>query len=106
MHDTDDSPELLPNIVERLDALGGIDLSFSGLDLRSTRRRTSAILNRDAARRSGFCRHRADQPEHTRASHFKFKAGGSEISSDDEKECRTATHILTLGPAAILGRVV
>ncbi|MDI1243215.1 MAG: hypothetical protein PSX80_14975, partial [bacterium] len=33
----------------------------------------------------------------------KFKAGGSEISPEDEAECRAATHILTLGPAAILG---
>jgi 6-phosphogluconolactonase/glucosamine-6-phosphate isomerase/deaminase len=32
----------------------------------------------------------------------KFKAGGSEISATDESECRSATHILTLGPAAIL----
>ena len=32
----------------------------------------------------------------------KFKAGGSEISAADEAECRAATHILTLGPAAIL----
>jgi hypothetical protein len=33
----------------------------------------------------------------------KFKAGGSAVSEDDEAECRRATHILTLGPAAILG---
>src|SRR5207249_562709 len=33
----------------------------------------------------------------------KFKVGGSEISETDEAECRNATHILTLGPAAILG---
>jgi hypothetical protein len=33
----------------------------------------------------------------------KFKAGGSQINADDEAECRRATHILTLGPAAILG---
>lgn len=33
----------------------------------------------------------------------KFRAGGSTISRDDEIECRKATHILTLGPAAILG---
>ncbi|HEY2934142.1 MAG TPA: 6-phosphogluconolactonase [Acidobacteriota bacterium] len=32
----------------------------------------------------------------------KFKAGGSEVSPQDEEECRQATHILTLGPAAIL----
>ncbi|HEX8352198.1 MAG TPA: hypothetical protein VF611_04850, partial [Pyrinomonadaceae bacterium] len=33
----------------------------------------------------------------------KFKAGGSHVTADDESECRAATHILTLGPAAILG---
>lgn len=32
----------------------------------------------------------------------KFKAGGSSVSADDEAECRRASHILTLGPAAIL----
>jgi len=32
----------------------------------------------------------------------KFKAGGSGVSADDEAECRQASHILTLGPAAIL----
>jgi hypothetical protein len=32
----------------------------------------------------------------------KFKAGGSKIFERDETECRNATHILTLGPAAIL----
>jgi len=33
----------------------------------------------------------------------KFKAGGSAIKTEDEDECRRATHIFTLGPAAILG---
>jgi 6-phosphogluconolactonase/glucosamine-6-phosphate isomerase/deaminase len=33
----------------------------------------------------------------------KFKVGGSDVSAEDEAECRNATHILTLGPAAILG---
>lgn len=32
----------------------------------------------------------------------KFKAGGSRVTAEDEAECRRATHILTLGPAAIL----
>ena len=32
----------------------------------------------------------------------KFKVGGSTVTEADEKECRSATHILTLGPAAIL----
>nr|WP_315239511.1 hypothetical protein [uncultured Flavobacterium sp.] len=32
----------------------------------------------------------------------KFKAGGSLVNESDEKECRSAEYILTLGPAAIL----
>jgi 6-phosphogluconolactonase/glucosamine-6-phosphate isomerase/deaminase len=32
----------------------------------------------------------------------KFKVGGSAVTEVDEAECRAATHILTLGPAAIL----
>ncbi len=32
----------------------------------------------------------------------KFKAGGSAVTEVDEAECRRASHILTLGPAAIL----
>lgn len=32
----------------------------------------------------------------------KFKAGGSLVNESDEKECRSAGYILTLGPAAIL----
>jgi 6-phosphogluconolactonase/glucosamine-6-phosphate isomerase/deaminase len=32
----------------------------------------------------------------------KFKAGGISVNREDEAECRAATHILTLGPAAIL----
>src|SRR6266576_3973018 len=32
----------------------------------------------------------------------KFKAGGATYDSADEMECRRASHILTLGPAAIL----
>ena len=33
----------------------------------------------------------------------KFKAGGTAPNEADERECRSATHILTLGPAAVLG---
>jgi hypothetical protein len=32
----------------------------------------------------------------------KFKVGGSNVTAEDEAECRAATHILTLGPATIL----
>jgi 6-phosphogluconolactonase/glucosamine-6-phosphate isomerase/deaminase len=33
---------------------------------------------------------------------MKFKVGGAEFDEADEAECRNATHILTLGPAAIV----
>lgn len=33
----------------------------------------------------------------------KFKAGGATVNDEDERECRNVTHVLTLGPAAILG---
>jgi 6-phosphogluconolactonase/glucosamine-6-phosphate isomerase/deaminase len=33
----------------------------------------------------------------------KFKAGGTSPNEADENECRNATHILTLGPAVVLG---
>jgi 6-phosphogluconolactonase/glucosamine-6-phosphate isomerase/deaminase len=33
----------------------------------------------------------------------KFKAGGATPPPEDEAECRRATHILTIGPAVILG---
>jgi hypothetical protein len=33
----------------------------------------------------------------------KFKAGGAATNERDEAECRNASHILTMGPAAILG---
>lgn len=32
----------------------------------------------------------------------KFKAGGSKVTEEDVAECRSASHIFTLGPAAIL----
>lgn len=32
----------------------------------------------------------------------KFKAGGSQVSAEDEAECRRAAYILTMGPAVIL----
>lgn len=32
----------------------------------------------------------------------KFRAGGIEVSAEDERECRRATHILTFGPAMLL----
>ena len=90
--------------LEKLESMGGIDLFFLGLGPEAEAashlcyiKPNSGATFKDLA---GIIPISSSILEH----HInKFKVGGSEISSDDETECRKATHILTLGPAAILG---
>lgn len=102
--DTADLKVELIKYLERLESLGGIDLFFLGLGpeaeaashLAYIKPRSGAIYS-DVA---GIIPISQTILEH----HInKFKAGGSLISDADEAECRAATHILTLGPAAISG---
>lgn len=90
--------------VERLESLGGIDLFFLGLGpeaggashLCYIKPGSGANYN-DAG---GLIPLSGSILEH----HInKFKAGGTDVTETDEAECRAAKHILTLGPAAILG---
>jgi len=94
----------LVNYIERLESLGGIDLFFLGLGpeaggashLAYIKPGSGATYN-DVA---GLIPISASILEH----HInKFKAGGTAVTEADEAECRAAKHILTLGPAAILG---
>jgi len=94
----------LAGYVERLELLGGIDLFFLGLGpeaggashLAYIKPGSSATYN-DVA---GLIPISQSILEH----HInKFKAGGTVVTEADEAECRGARHILTLGPAAILG---
>lgn len=102
--DTGDIEDALIEYLEKLDALGGIDMFFLGLGPEADGashlcyiRPGSGAGFSDAA---GIIPISSSILEH----HInKFKAGGSKISEVDEAECRNATHILTLGPAAILG---
>jgi 6-phosphogluconolactonase/glucosamine-6-phosphate isomerase/deaminase len=90
--------------VEKLESLGGIDIFFLGLGPEADAashlcyiKPNSGATFRDFA---GIIPISSSILEH----HInKFKVGGSAISEADERECRNATHILTLGPAAILG---
>ncbi len=102
--DSDDLEGHLARYVENLEALGGIDIFFLGLGpeprgashLAYIKPASGAIAS-DVA---GVIPISSSILEH----HItKFKAGGSMVSERDEVECRAATHILTLGPAAILG---
>lgn len=94
----------LARYVQKLEALGGADIFFLGhgpepedaSHLAYIRAGSGASVT-DAA---GLIPISAGILEH----HItKFKAGGSAVSAEDEAECRRASHILTLGPAAILG---
>lgn len=102
--DAGDLEAELARYVARLESLGGIDLFFLGLGpeaggashLCYIKPGSGANYN-DAG---GLIPLSASILEH----HInKFKAGGTIVSETDEAECRAAQHILTLGPAAILG---
>ena len=93
----------LEHYVRKLEQAGGLDIFFLGhgpepneaSHLAYIKPHSGATLN-DVA---GVISISPNIVEHHIA---KFKAGGSAITPEDEEECRRATHILTLGPAAIL----
>jgi len=102
--DAEDLESELARYVERLESLGGIDLFFLGLGpeaggashLAYIKPGSGATYNDHA----GLIPISQSILEH----HInKFKAGGTVVTEADEAECRAAKHILTLGPAAILG---
>lgn len=102
--ETDDVEGELVKYLEKLESLGGIDIFFLGLGPEAEAashlcyiKPGSGALHNDVA---GIIPISESILEH----HIgKFKVGGSLVSEEDETECRKATHILTLGPAAILG---
>ena len=102
--ETDNVEAALHRYLNRLDELGGIDIFFLGLGPEAEAashlcyiKPGSGATFKDVA---GIIPISAGILEHHIS---KFKAGGSDVSEADEAECRAATHILTLGPAAILG---
>jgi 6-phosphogluconolactonase/glucosamine-6-phosphate isomerase/deaminase len=93
----------LAQYVSKLEALGGIDIFFLGLGPESDAASHLAYIKPGSGATSedmaGIIPISSSILEH----HIgKFKAGGSTVTAEDEAECRAATHILTLGPAAIL----
>ncbi|MDC8830841.1 hypothetical protein [Alteromonas gilva] len=101
--DTDDLEAGLTDYLSKLDALGGLDIFFIGHGPEAEQASHLAYIKP----------HSGAQPHHVAglipisssilAHHIsKFKAGGTAVDSQDEKECRAAQFILTLGPAAIL----
>lgn len=102
--DTDDLEGALIEYLERLQSLGGIDIFFLGLGPEAEAASHLAYIKPGSGARYKDIAGIIPISESILEHHInKFKVGGSVISEADEAECRNATHILTLGPAAILG---
>lgn len=94
----------LINYLERLEAAGGIDIFFLGLGPEEDAASHLCYIRPNSGARvqdiAGIIPISSSILEH----HInKFKVGGSDVPAEDETECRAASNILTLGPAAILG---
>lgn len=101
--DTNDMETGLEGYLERLESLGGIDIFFLGLGPEAGAASHLAYIKPGSGAGvqdlAGIIPISSSILEH----HInKFKVGGSMVTVEDERECRAATHILTLGPAAIL----
>ena len=102
--DADDLESELAGYVEQLERAGGIDLFFLGLGPEAGGASHLAYIKPGSGATytdvAGLIPISPSILEH----HInKFKAGGTVVTEADEAECRAARHILTLGPAAILG---
>jgi len=101
--DTDDMEAELERYLEKLESLGGVDICFLGLGPEAGAASHIAYIKpgsgASADDMAGVIPISSSILEH----HInKFKVGGSTITAADEEECRSATHILTLGPASVL----
>jgi 6-phosphogluconolactonase/glucosamine-6-phosphate isomerase/deaminase len=101
--ETDDLEGELAKYLERLESLGGTDIFFLGFGPEAEAASHLCYIKPNSGARindiAGIIPISPSILEH----HInKFKVGGSHVSPEDETECRHATSILTLGPAAIL----
>ena len=101
--DTNDLEGELVGYVEKLESRGGIDVFFLGLGPEAEAASHLAYIKPESGARAtdwaGVIPVSSSILDHHIA---KFKAGGSAFTTADEAECLNVTHILTLGPAAIL----
>jgi 6-phosphogluconolactonase/glucosamine-6-phosphate isomerase/deaminase len=102
--ETDNVEDEIVEYLTKLESLGGIDIFFLGLGPEAEAASHLCYIKPNSGARFTDIAGVIPISESILEHHItKFKAGGSNISETDEKECRNATHILTLGPAAILG---
>jgi 6-phosphogluconolactonase/glucosamine-6-phosphate isomerase/deaminase len=102
--DTDDLEGELARYLQKLESLGGIDIFFLGLGPEPDAASHLAYIKPGSGAAAGDVAGVIPISPSILEHHVnKFKVGGSTVTQEDEAECRAATHILTLGPAAILG---
>ena len=90
--------------VEHLESLGGIDLFFLGLGPEAGGASHLCYIKPGSGANYNDVGGMIPLSDSILEHHInKFKAGGTIVTEADEAECRAARHILTLGPAAILG---
>jgi len=101
--DTADLEGELERYMEKLDSLGGIDIFFLGLGPEAGAASHLAYIKPGSGATANDWAGVIPISNSILEHHVKkFKIGGSTVTEADEAECRAATHILTLGPAAIL----
>jgi len=101
--DAEDLERELARYVEQLDSLGGIDLFFLGLGPEAGAASHLAYIKPGSGARVNDLAGMIPISESILEHHItKFNAGGTVVSEADEAECRSAKHILTLGPATII----
>lgn len=102
--ETDDLEGALTKYLEKLESLGGIDIFFLGFGPEAEAASHLCYIKPNSGARAGDIAGIIPISPSILEHHInKFKVGGSNVSEADETECRQATSILTLGPAAILG---
>jgi 6-phosphogluconolactonase/glucosamine-6-phosphate isomerase/deaminase len=102
--DAEDLETELAAYVERLESLGGIDIFFLGLGPEAGGASHLCYIKPGSGATYNDVGGLIPLSESILEHHIKkFKAGGTLVTEADEAECRAARHILTLGPAAILG---
>jgi 6-phosphogluconolactonase/glucosamine-6-phosphate isomerase/deaminase len=102
--DAEDLEGELAGYIEKLESLGGIDLFFLGLGPEAGGASHLAYIKPGSGATYNDVAGLIPISQSILEHHInKFKAGGTVVTEADEAECRAARHILTLGPAAILG---
>lgn len=101
--ESDDLEAEMNRYYEEIESLGGIDIFFIGLGPEADSASHICYIKPGSGAAVKDFAGVIPISESILEHHIsKFKAGGSQISEADETECRNATHILTLAPAAVL----